>query len=273
MLLGAAILLVILSIMSCTIKQIQKRKAQQTVQIGKEETGEKTGKNVKIKTNDEPASDTAEEYLEKVRQKAKEEGYPKEIIGLLKKNEETAEFVENYGQKKDIPPSDSVGKVKKGKIPLLLQWDERWGYAPYGTSTIAVSGCGPTCMSMVLTGLTGDASITPAKVAAYGTKHEYVDESNDTLWTFMEQASQNWNISCSEINPEETVVASELSKGHPIICSVGPGDFTRRGHFIILVDYDDGKVTIRDPFSQKNSDKIWKYEDIVDQFQAMWVYY
>ncbi len=54
-----------------------------------------------------------------------------------------------------------------------MQWDERWGYAPYGTSIVAASGCGPTCMAMVAAGLNQDASITPAKVAAYGTEHGY----------------------------------------------------------------------------------------------------
>lgn len=41
-----------------------------------------------------------------------------------------------------------------GEIPALIQWDERWGYAPYGSETIiAVSGCGPTALSMVISGL------------------------------------------------------------------------------------------------------------------------
>ena len=34
----------------------------------------------------------------------------------------------------------------------------------------------------------------------------------------------------------------------------------------------DGKVKVNDPFSQKNSDKIWKYSKIKDQIKSLWVY-
>ena len=59
---------------------------------------------------------------------------------------------------------------------------------------VATSGCGPTCMAMVAAGLNQDASITPAKVAAYGTEHGYVDEENNTYWRFMDEAGANWNL-------------------------------------------------------------------------------
>ena len=60
--------------------------------------------------------------------------------------------------------------------------------------------------------------------------------------------------------------------GHPIICSVGPGDFTKIGHFIVLTGYENGSVTVNDPFSQENSDKSWKFTQIQEQIKAMWVY-
>lgn len=267
MLIGAVLLLVIMSIISCTANHIHKKKAQETAGIEKE--AEKEQKKEKAKESKETPGDR----LMRVKQEAEAAGCPEEIVELLTKNEETIEFVEHYSEKKDLPSADTVGEVTKGVIPHLLQWDERWGYAAYGTSTVAVSGCGPTCMSMVLTGLTGDASITPAKVAAYGMENGYIDDTNDTVWLFMEQASLNWGVSCFEINNSENVVAAELASGHPVICSMGPGDFTSNGHFIVLTDYDDGNVRVLDPFSRENSEKMWSYEEIVDQFQAMWAYY
>lgn len=266
MLIGAVLILVIMSMISCTVNHIQKKQVQETARVKKEEEQKK-------KKEEEEQQETPGERLMRVKQEAKEAGCPEEIIELISKNEETIEFVEHYGAKKDLPSADTVGEVTQGVVPQLIQWDERWGYAPYGTSTVAVSGCGPTCMSMVLSGLTGDASITPAKVASYSMENGYIDDTNDTVWLFMEEVSQNWGISCFEINNSENVVAAELGSGHPIICSVGPGDFTRNGHFIVLTDYDDGNVIIHDPFSIENSEKLWVYEDIVDQFQAMWAYY
>lgn len=176
MLIGAVLLLVIMSIISCTANHIHKKKAQETAGIEKE--AEKEQKKEKAKESKETPGDR----LMRVKQEAEAAGCPEEIVELLTKNEETIEFVEHYSEKKDLPSADTVGEVTKGVIPHLLQWDERWGYAAYGTSTVAVSGCGPTCMSMVLTGLTGDASITPAKVAAYGMENGYIDDTNDTVW-------------------------------------------------------------------------------------------
>lgn len=61
---------------------------------------------------------------------------------LLDKNPETWEFVKNYSKMKDASPADTIGEVAAGEIPLLLQWDERWGYSVYGDNMIAVNGCG-----------------------------------------------------------------------------------------------------------------------------------
>lgn len=97
-------------------------------------------------------------------------------------------------------------------------------------------------------------SITPAKVAAYGTEHGYVDEENNTYWRFMDEAGANWNLNSTAGLLSEEQVALELSQGHPIICSVGPGDFTKIGHFIVLTGYENGNVKVNDPFSIKNSE-------------------
>ena len=60
------------------------------------------------------------------------------------------EFVEGYN---DVHKKSSEGltfEERKKKVPLFIQWDKRWGYEPYGTSDIGISGCGPTCMAMVI---------------------------------------------------------------------------------------------------------------------------
>ncbi len=115
-------------------------------------------------------------------------------------------------------------------------------------------------MAMVAAGLNKDPSITPAKVAAYGTENHYVDEHNNTYWAFMREAGGNWNLSSYEGVLTEAQVSAELAAGHPIICSVGPGDFTQNGHFIVLTGYENGVVKVNDPFSKKNSEASWIFK-------------
>lgn len=264
---GMLIILVVVLITYCAKRQEEKREAVEASQM--KDTQEKDSGKKKKKESEE----TPGEKLARVRKEAEEAGYPAEIIELLSKNPETVDFVEHYGEKKDAPAAETVGEVVKGQIPQLIQWDERWGYSPYGTSTIAVSGCGPTCMSMIIAGLTGDSSVTPAKIAQYGMANGFISEENDTYWQLMEETSQNWGISCQEVNAAESSVAAALTAGHPIVCSVGPGYFTNNGHFIVLAGYADGNVTVYDPFSIANSEKTWEYAQIADQIRAMWMYY
>lgn len=246
--------------------------AQAKAEQEKEQKTEQKTENIE-KGSIEEQQETEEERLARVKNEAIAKGYPAGVIELLDKNKETVQFVEDYENKRDNIPAGTVGTAyTQGQIPHLLQWDERWGYAPYGTSIIAVSGCGPTCLSMVFAGLTRDWSITPALVAAYGTEHKYVDEDNNTYWKFMQEAPANWNISVKEVPLVETQVAAELEAGHPIICSVSKGDFTQDGHFIVLTGYNNGSVTVNDPFSQANSAKTWVFKDIQSQIAAMWSY-
>ena len=104
---------------------------------------------------------------------ANKDQYPDQLVELLENNEETVDFVYDYPEKKDTAPADTVGDVTQGEIPLLLQWDERWGYAYYADDMIAVNGCGPTAIAMVAAGLTGDNTITPYKVAQFAAENGY----------------------------------------------------------------------------------------------------
>ena len=217
--------------------------------------------------------ETPEEHLEQVRIQATVQGYPKGVIELLDKNPATVDYVEDYGEKQGQAYAEDIGDdYVEGQIPLLIQWDERWGYAPYGTSVVAVSGCGPTCMAMVAAGLNHDPTITPAKVAAYGTENSYVDEENNTYWAFMQEAGADFGLSCYSGFLTEQQLAAELSAGHPAICSMGPGYFTQNGHFIVMTGYENGQIRINDPFSEENSARTWSYAEIQGQIKAMWVY-
>ena len=257
------LILVICVYMTYASGKDKKKEAQETV---KAET--QTDEN---KTADEQTG--KEEELQKVREQAEEAGYPESIIKLLDKNEETLTFVKDYEKKKDLPPADKIAdSIEKGTIPHLLQWDERWGYQPYGGGTIATDGCGPTCMAMVIAGLTGDGSVTPYVTAKFGEENGYVDAENGTYWEFMMQASRPWGVNVIESPPDETLIQQELAQGHPIICNVMPGDFTQVGHYIVLTGYQDGIVTVNDPFSIKNTEKTWVYKDIEDQIRGIWIY-
>ena len=79
---------------------------------------------------------------------------------------------------------------------------------------------------------------------------------------------QTGSLTVLQVILSEEQVALELSQGHPIICSVGPGDFTKIGHFIVLTGYENGNVKVNDPFSIKNSKATWVFANIKDQIKS-----
>ena len=191
---------------------------------------------------------------------------------LVENNPETVDFVRNYQEKKDAPPAEDIGEVTAGVIPHLLQWDERWGYQIYGDNMIAVNGCGPTVISMVAAGLTGDNTITPYRVAKFAEENGYYEGEAGTSWSLMTEGAQQFGIYGEEMGLDENGIFSALESGNPIICSMRPGDFTTTGHFIVLVGTEDGKIRVNDPNSVKRSEKLWDYETLYPQINNLWVY-
>lgn len=200
------------------------------------------------------------------------EDYPEELLELAVRNPEALDFVVRYPREKDTQPAASVGAVERGTFPQLMQWDPRWGCAPYGDGLMALNGCGPTALSMVVCGLTGDGSVTPWTVARYADEAGYYVEGAGSKWELMSTGCQHFGLSARELPLDRSVMVRALEDGQPIVCSVGPGDFTTSGHFILLTGVEDGKFRVNDPNRRSNSEKLWDYDTLAPQIRNLWAY-
>lgn len=203
--------------------------------------------------------------------------YPQEMLEFVLKYPETIQFVLDYPEKKDrLTDSSRIDISKdyeKGEIPLFLQWDERWGYHSYGDDgMIGMDGCGPTCLSMVIVGLTGQTDMNPQKVAEFSQAQGYIDPQYGTTWELMTTGAQKLGLRAREIPLDEDVLYNVFAKGQVVICSMRPGDFTTSGHFIVLTGFKNGEITVNDPNSPSRSQKTWKYADIKPQIKNLWAY-
>ncbi|MCI1966142.1 MAG: C39 family peptidase [Oscillospiraceae bacterium] len=201
------------------------------------------------------------------------EQYPERLLSSLGRNSELLDFTLDYPQKKGTFSKniDLSGRAQKGQIPLLMQWDEEWGYAPYGNGIIALDGCGPTCLSMVTVGLTGDMSQNPKKMAEFSERNGYLDEKSDsTRWTLMSDGARQLGLNSRELSLSRGLMVRELKERHPIICCMGPGDFTTQGHFIVLSAVQDGEFCVLDPNSKQRSRKTWSYDRLKPQIRNLW---
>ncbi len=194
--------------------------------------------------------------------------YPKELLEMLEKNTDMTDFVYNYQVNKGKVFANDIGKVEKNTVPLLLQYDERWGYGMYGDEVLAINGCGPTSVAMVIAGLTGRNIITPYDVASYAYENGYYKKG--TRWNFFTEGVKNYGIVGKEIPLVKSKIFKELELGHPIICSMRKGDFTTTGHLIVLVGVKNGKLMVNDPNSRERSERLWSYERLESQIKNLW---
>ncbi|MCI8483168.1 MAG: C39 family peptidase [Lachnospiraceae bacterium] len=190
---------------------------------------------------------------------------------MLEKNEEAYEFVKGYPNRaaymgKEI---DLTKDCPAGEVPLLLQWDMRWGYDLYGGDMIGTAGCGPTCLTMAYLYLTGDISMNPRKMAEYAYDSGFYTEAG-TSWDFFTLGTADLGLNGTELSLSEIQMKSALDNGELVICSMRPGDFTTTGHFILLRGYDEKGFYVNDPNSRKNSEKQWSFDRLSGQIKCLW---
>ena len=214
------------------------------------------------------------EEVNALTQQLREDGYPESLIELLEMHPETKEFVTDYEINKDKEfEIDLSDEVSQGVIPLFLQWDERWGYETYGNDFLAVTGCGPTCLSMVHCGLSGDTKWSPLEVAKMAEEYGYYVEGEGSSWDIMVSGATRIGLNVYEVSFDVNSILFELQNGNPIICVMGAGDFTTTGHFIVLTGVDEeGNVIVRDPNSKINSNRTWNIDELMPQIRNLWGY-
>lgn len=201
--------------------------------------------------------------------------YPVELLTLLANNTETLSFVSDYLMHVDDEGEGGSidGKELNGTIPLFQQWDKRWGYLKYGSNMIAINGCGPTCMSMVYTGLTGNTDKSPAAIAEFCLENNYYTEDSGTSWSLMLNGAKKLGLDAERISIGAESIKEKLASGQPVICSMKPGDFTETGHFIVLRGITkDGKLLVNDPNNISRSEKEWDMDTVLKQIKSAWSY-
>ena len=201
--------------------------------------------------------------------------YPDKLIETLIQYPETMDFVLGYPERKKWKNKEIeiTEEVVRGEIPLFIQWDKRWGYISYGNSIVGIGGCGPVALSMVLMGLTGDTKYDPAWMASYSEVNGFWVDGVGTSWELMGRGAEELGLNVERLPLQWEMIRSRLERGNPVICSMKPGDFTYKGHFIVLTGISkEGKLTLCDPNSQVNSRKKWEPQQVVAQMKSVWSY-
>ncbi len=199
-------------------------------------------------------------------------GIQEALNEMSEKNPEASAFVDAYVGIEDYNlEMDLSSEITVGTVPYFTQWDRRWGYCLYGEGLIGYTGCGPTALSMVAMGLTGDGTLTPAYIADFATREGYCVPGNGTAWLLFSEGAEKLGLTARELPLWEATMRDELDDGHPIICIMGPGHFTETGHYIVLTGCTDEGFNVLDPYRPSNC-KVWAYADIEGEIRNLWSY-
>ena len=147
------------------------------------------------------------------------------------------------------------------QVPLLKQWDERWGDYPYSSSTIAASGCAPTCFTMIAQFY--GINIIPPEAADFAIINGFYPTPDGTSWDFFAAAGQYFGIPIIQTQ-DPSAVLTALKQGIPCIGAHGPGEFTQSGHFIVYAYITaDGEVMVNDP-NRDDTCKLYQWDFLVE---------
>lgn len=199
--------------------------------------------------------------------------YPEDLLKGLSNNSELTGFALKYPieiEKEHKSISSVEGLYSKGEVPLFIQWDDRWGYYSYGEDVLGISGCGPTCLSMVIVGLTGKNQYTPTALADFAMDNGYYYNGAGTTWDLFNQGVKKLGLKSRTLGLSEASMVDAINNGEYLILSMGPGIFTLGGHYIVIYGYEDGRFIIKDPNSVERSGTTYSFDQIKDQIKNIW---
>jgi len=158
----------------------------------------------------------------------------------------------------------------------IYQSDSRWRNLPYSIGSMAGNGCGPTAMSIVVSTLMNDSSITAWTAAQWSTKHHYTQSApGRTQPAFFIDWPKTYGITVTRIPGGSSATAdakalAAVKAGDWVVAFMRPGRWAYHGHYIVWYNYAGGTAYIKDPVGNR-ADRISGPIKLLQQ-QA-WTYY
>lgn len=183
------------------------------------------------------------------------------------------EFYEKYGG------GSGIGRRRKkiggSGLPYYAQTDKKWANNAYGNdgATMGDTGCGPTAMAMVTSGLTGE-EVDPTEMASLANATGMRDETG-TNAGFIDVAANSYGLSSRESIIPNSVDIYESAKNGPTVLlgqneSGTNNPFTDAGHYVVTDGVDShGMINIKDPRG-KGYNKKYKASDLANTTSSMW---
>ena len=247
-----------------------------------------TSKDNSAQTTEASTTETTTEKTTEAKptteQKDKTDTSHKKTVTSSKKERKTTEKQKKATNKKKKDKKDKKKDTKqiipkvyndhsiemKGKKEIIEgfiyfnQADAAWNDNGY---QIHSSGCGPTAMAVCISSLTGKW-VTPVDTTIWAYNHGYYTSAGASH-EMVPALARQYKLSCNGLGTDINKIRSALKKKHPVVSLMGPGYFTKKGHFIVLVAIDDNdQVTVADVGSRERTQYKYPLKDVVAQTKS-----
>lgn len=160
----------------------------------------------------------------------------------------------------DLILAQDVETLTGGNCLLVYynQLDPEWAGKPFGWDPIGGYGCGPVALSMAVSSLTGNI-VNPEEMAAWAASQGYSAPRSGAYIGIVEGTASYYKLNCAPVSTLDVeTLCDTLSSGGLMVALMGPGHFTRRGHFIVLRGVTpERNILVADPASRDKCLTEW----------------
>ena len=155
---------------------------------------------------------------------------------------------------------------EKSKGYYISQNNPEFLTTPYGTSSVARSGCGPIALAMAINYVSGEERTTLQAVIDFALEKNLYVPNAGTKWVLMSAYPPMVGVKGKEVYTSDfEVFKGLLEEGSVIVTSMKKGHFTDNGHFIVILGEKDGKASVLDPASITRTLEEWDMELLFDE--------
>ena len=175
---------------------------------------------------------------------------------------------------------DSSNVIDNTQRPVdYKQYDSKWASVVYTrnntydkSQTIKSSGCGPTSMADIVA-TWWDSSVTPITLAALSVANGFRTFNSGTAWDFFKFCANKYGASKFIQTSSYATAANALKDGAYVVASMGPGLYTKGGHYICWWKTDGTYNYVNDPASAASNRAKSPCNIIKTQAKQFFIFY
>ena len=169
----------------------------------------------------------------------------------------------------DLLRTAALVHLPSADVPLMRQGDYDDAVCVIGgrQKSAATSGCGAACIAMAAAAL-ADSRETPGTLFQWAYDNGLY--SGDGLsHEAMDQLAARAGLKGEWLDNQADLVLAALRSGRPVAAHMGPGTFTKNGHYILLWGVDEGGlIRLNDPASAERSQKAYPLDLILGEVKT-----